>query len=500
MVGHLTPPASAFPRLTCRGATIHHRGSTDDRTAPRTRRRPGAAHGRDRARPGQGTGGLVLLRGATGTGRTAVLGSRRSGTPRTSACGCCGPAAHPRTPASPSPPSSTSSVRYRVHGPGTGRRRPRQRGPAVAAAALVRGRGSAAGRRGRRAPGRRRLAALAGRGGPARRPITGTAGGHRAQSVRHRTAPAGLTQALSPSLVRTHTVAPLSDAAAAGLVRAAFPAAGPRWTRECVRAGAGSPLLLHALLDDLGGIPRQDGPAPDGAPPLPDTCAALCPGTYPAAVSWWLNSAGPATADVGPLPRGTGTGVATGHGRRPGPRPGGTRRTDAGRPGMPSHPRHGAEPLRRRTPTTREARAPPAGAARPAHGAHGAHAVRAGRRGDPARPGRAARALPTRTPRTRRPRGPTRTRSTTPTRSTPPYTQPAPYAQRTESTPYALARPYPQYGRLSEPPTHRTGRCRGRPTIPPGDVRPRRGPGTRSICSPRRPVPIPPGSPVGSPR
>ncbi|MFJ8147218.1 AAA family ATPase [Streptomyces sp. NPDC096048] len=110
--------------------------------------------------------------------------------------------------------------------------------------------------------------------------------------------PAGLTQALSPSLVRTHTLAPLSDAAAAGLVRAAFPGAGPGWTQECVRAGAGSPLLLHALLDDLGGIPRQDGSAPDGAPPLPDTCAALYPGTYPAAVSWWLNSAGPATADV----------------------------------------------------------------------------------------------------------------------------------------------------------------------------------------------------------
>ncbi|MDT0613846.1 AAA family ATPase [Streptomyces lancefieldiae] len=110
--------------------------------------------------------------------------------------------------------------------------------------------------------------------------------------------PAGLTQALSPSLVRTHTLAPLSDAAAAGLVRAVFPTAGPRWTAECVRAGAGSPLLLHALLDDLGGTPGQGGAAPDGAPPLPDTCAALYPGAYPAAVSWWLNSAGSATADV----------------------------------------------------------------------------------------------------------------------------------------------------------------------------------------------------------
>ncbi|MER6853681.1 AAA family ATPase [Streptomyces flaveolus] len=110
--------------------------------------------------------------------------------------------------------------------------------------------------------------------------------------------PAGLSQALSPSLVRTHTLAPLGDAAAAALVRAAFPQAGPHWTAQCVRAGAGSPLLLHALLDDLGGTPRPDRPAPHGVPPLPDTCAELYPGTYPAAVSWWLSSAGAATADV----------------------------------------------------------------------------------------------------------------------------------------------------------------------------------------------------------
>ncbi|OSC62123.1 hypothetical protein B5181_25485 [Streptomyces sp. 4F] len=110
--------------------------------------------------------------------------------------------------------------------------------------------------------------------------------------------PAGLTQTLSPSLVRTHTLAPLGDGAAAGLVRDAFPGAGPRWTAQCVRAGAGSPLLLHALLDDLGGAPRPDGSAPDGVPELPETCAELYPGSYPAAVSWWLNSAGTATADV----------------------------------------------------------------------------------------------------------------------------------------------------------------------------------------------------------
>ncbi|WP_328561191.1 helix-turn-helix transcriptional regulator [Streptomyces coelicoflavus] len=105
--------------------------------------------------------------------------------------------------------------------------------------------------------------------------------------------PPGLTQSLSPSLVRTHTLAPLGDAAAAGLVHDAFPNASAPWTREVVLAGAGSPMLLHALLDDLGGTPH-----PGGVPPVPDRCAALYPGSYPAAVSWWLNSAGPATADV----------------------------------------------------------------------------------------------------------------------------------------------------------------------------------------------------------
>ncbi|MBU6534130.1 AAA family ATPase [Streptomyces mayonensis] len=105
--------------------------------------------------------------------------------------------------------------------------------------------------------------------------------------------PAGLTQELSPSLVRTHTLAPLSDRAAAGLVRDAFPEACATWAAECVRAGAGSPLLLHALLDDLGGTPHPGGP-----PPVPDTCASLYPGSYPAAVSWWLKSAGAATAEV----------------------------------------------------------------------------------------------------------------------------------------------------------------------------------------------------------
>ncbi|CAL9533175.1 hypothetical protein SUDANB145_04067 [Streptomyces sp. enrichment culture] len=186
--------------------------------------------------------------------------------------------------------------------------------------------------------------------------------------------PPGLTHALPPSLVSVHTLAPLGDIAAAALPRAAFPAAGPDWTAECVRAGAGSPLLLRALLDDLGGTGSggggtayedggtayEDGgaayrdggtaygdrgaaygdrgaaygefppagpqgtaaaevpsvaarratagetpPAGPGADPsrrlpqpVPDSCAALYPGAYPAAVSWWLENAGTATAEV----------------------------------------------------------------------------------------------------------------------------------------------------------------------------------------------------------
>ncbi|GAA4807874.1 helix-turn-helix transcriptional regulator [Streptomyces ziwulingensis] len=137
---------------------------------------------------------------------------------------------------------------------------------------------------------------------------------------------AGLVHALSPSLVRTHTLAPLGDEAAESLLRTAAPAAGPAWTAECVRAGAGSPLLLRALLDDLTDTARAGTPVPAlggclgrstpggvvgggsaGAPvvaarrpprPVPVSCAALYPGAYPAAVAWWLECAGPATAEA----------------------------------------------------------------------------------------------------------------------------------------------------------------------------------------------------------
>ncbi|MDF3302978.1 helix-turn-helix transcriptional regulator [Streptomyces tropicalis] len=99
----------------------------------------------------------------------------------------------------------------------------------------------------------------------------------------------GLAHTLSPALVRAPTLAPLAPGAAAALVRAARPDAPAAWVDACVRAGAGSPLLLRALLDDLAAGPYDTVPA---------TCAALYPGTYAAAVRWWLDSAGEATAEV----------------------------------------------------------------------------------------------------------------------------------------------------------------------------------------------------------
>ncbi|MEV2234718.1 AAA family ATPase [Streptomyces phaeochromogenes] len=104
----------------------------------------------------------------------------------------------------------------------------------------------------------------------------------------------GLVHALSPALVRTRTLAPLSADSAAELVRSALGRPVPaEWVDDCVRAGAGSPLLLRALLDDVGGTATEDAPAA-----LPDNCAALYPGSYAAAVSWWLDSAGPTTTEI----------------------------------------------------------------------------------------------------------------------------------------------------------------------------------------------------------
>ncbi|MCZ9345463.1 hypothetical protein NGM37_47765, partial [Streptomyces sp. TRM76130] len=42
----------------------------------------------------------------------------------------------------------------------------------------------------------------------------------------------------------------------------------------------------------------RGAPAGQSPQPVPDDCAALYPGAYPAAVTWWLENAGTATAEV----------------------------------------------------------------------------------------------------------------------------------------------------------------------------------------------------------
>ncbi|MEV7090555.1 LuxR C-terminal-related transcriptional regulator [Streptomyces sp. NPDC093085] len=131
----------------------------------------------------------------------------------------------------------------------------------------------------------------------------------------------GLAHALPPAAVGSHALAPLSRAAAETLIRgeAGTAAVSDEWVEGCVRAGAGNPLLLRALLDDLWAVfPRTRPDAPADPPPtrpapahqsppspqlpqlpqLPTSCAELYPGAFAAAVAWWLESAGPGTAAV----------------------------------------------------------------------------------------------------------------------------------------------------------------------------------------------------------
>ncbi|MFE4691924.1 LuxR C-terminal-related transcriptional regulator [Streptomyces sp. NPDC056749] len=108
----------------------------------------------------------------------------------------------------------------------------------------------------------------------------------------------GLAFSLPPAVVRVHAVGPLSRGAAEEFVRGTLgPDTGDTWVDGCVRAGAGNPLLLRALLDDLrtvfphgGRAGAGDGGGPE--PGLPQNCAELYPGAFVAAVSWWLRSAG----------------------------------------------------------------------------------------------------------------------------------------------------------------------------------------------------------------
>ncbi|WP_329068751.1 helix-turn-helix transcriptional regulator [Streptomyces sp. NBC_01429] len=111
----------------------------------------------------------------------------------------------------------------------------------------------------------------------------------------------GLAYSLSPSVVRVHPVAPLSRPAAEELIRDSLGKdTTDAWVDGCVRAGAGNPLLLRALLDDLRAVfPDGGGPQPQPPEPqLPENCAELYPGAFVAAVSWWLESTGPGSTAV----------------------------------------------------------------------------------------------------------------------------------------------------------------------------------------------------------
>ncbi|MEW1720623.1 LuxR C-terminal-related transcriptional regulator [Streptomyces sp. NPDC093109] len=106
----------------------------------------------------------------------------------------------------------------------------------------------------------------------------------------------GLAYSLPPGAVRVHPVGPLSRRAAEELVRGSLGTdTTGAWVDGCVRAGAGNPLLLRALLDDLRAV-FPDGVGPE--PQLPEKSAELYPGAFVAAVAWWLESTGPGSTSV----------------------------------------------------------------------------------------------------------------------------------------------------------------------------------------------------------
>ncbi|WP_244176798.1 AAA family ATPase [Streptomyces albus] len=104
-----------------------------------------------------------------------------------------------------------------------------------------------------------------------------------------------LLRTLPSTLFSVHTIGPLSFRAAAELVRERLGAGlPPGWIDGCLRATAGIPLLLHALLDDLSRLTAVTG----GTGPFPHTGAGLYSSNYPTMLAWALESAGPATADL----------------------------------------------------------------------------------------------------------------------------------------------------------------------------------------------------------
>ncbi|MFI9273189.1 AAA family ATPase [Kitasatospora sp. NPDC052896] len=104
----------------------------------------------------------------------------------------------------------------------------------------------------------------------------------------------GFADVLGQPAAQVCTLRPLSVPACAAMVRAALGDGAPHsLTQDCLRATGGNPLLLSALLADL-----RETAAGAGLTQLPSTCAELYPGSYAGAVARWLQSAGPRTAAV----------------------------------------------------------------------------------------------------------------------------------------------------------------------------------------------------------
>ncbi|GHF92987.1 helix-turn-helix transcriptional regulator [Streptomyces thermodiastaticus] len=241
------------------------------------------------ARARAGTGGLVVLRGATGTGRTTALEAARA---RAAADGLR--VLHVRC--SPRDAGAPFAVARRLlglppdaAGDGGEHERDEELWRALRAAAGSEGLLVAVDDVHRAdAPSHRWLVELARHLDNLPAPVLLVV----AERTQYDVDPPrpGFAHTLPPALVHTCTLPPLTEETAAALIRARLPDVPPSWAEECARAAAGSPLLLRALLDDLG--------APDGQQPVPATTAALYPGAYPAAVSWWLDSAGRVTTQV----------------------------------------------------------------------------------------------------------------------------------------------------------------------------------------------------------
>ena len=112
------------------------------------------------------------------------------------------------------------------------------------------------------------------------------------RQVELRTAGARFGRALTSSVAQSCRLGPLGRPAVAELAhrRLGTPQAGPLLD-DCLRATGGNPLLLDALLTDLHALPAT----PDT---LPATSAVLPAGAFLDTVDLWLHNAGPEAADA----------------------------------------------------------------------------------------------------------------------------------------------------------------------------------------------------------